>query len=430
MQSPKGYELQQLAGSPDQLDTYGQKLKDLASTMARSSLRLAKIGESEVSSKGTRELKNDAEKCIDGLNKAEIRYRETGSALLTYSTALRTAQTWIGANEESIRSAQNAADSAQRQADDAKRNAEAPDLDADQKSTRNAELNQANSDLDAANNHLNELWTTFETKFEEWDAAYNKAVTDLSEAQDRAKNNDGFWDVLDKVLAVLAIVGLVVAILAICFTGVGFLAVLGVVIGALSLLGTLVKFFAGRASLGEVFLAALGVIPFGKLAKLTPVGKLDEVMTSAKSTVSQAIRSTPLKNPFSGSGIFSRIGNGLANATPIRQGREVLDALRKGVSETWQTSCFQLPKPKPGQVGFMDWLAHGGRAGAREHAAVGNFVNTMKTHPYSDALAPVIDDALSYLSSNGAPIRNAASHILGLGAAGTGVASSTPGAWD
>lgn len=76
---------------------------------------------------------------------------------------------------------------------------------------------------------------------------------------------------VEAMLVVLMYVGIALLVVAFFVTGpLALLAgVLAAVAGVLSLLGEIAKLNAGRGDWGSVALAAVGIIPFGKLAKFT-----------------------------------------------------------------------------------------------------------------------------------------------------------------
>ena len=58
------------------------------------------------------------------------------------------------------------------------------------------------------------MWSAFDSVFDEWSDAYDAAVDGIEKAIDTAGNNDGFWEFIDQVLDVIAIVLVVLSIIA------------------------------------------------------------------------------------------------------------------------------------------------------------------------------------------------------------------------
>lgn len=303
MRSPVGnHELRQLEGRADDLWSRGDAWVKLGMVMERTATALTDISDSDVcKSQGTEKLAELAGDSADDLSKAAIRYKDTGRAVRTYANALDTAQSWIRTHQSEIESAERSYDSAV----DAKRSADRSlasvlavaawetEPTAAESSAARDSATDAGAALASAETSRNELWSQFDHVFEVWSEAYDDAVDDIQKAMDSADNNDGFWEFVDSALEVLGWVLVALTVIALVI-GAPLAGLLGAVILALSVLVlalTALKFFTGRATLSDLGLAALSLLPFGVgklLSKGAPV--LSTVIRTGRSVTTGVIR--------------------------------------------------------------------------------------------------------------------------------------------
>ena len=142
--------------------------------------------------------------------------------------------------------------------------------DRDDKERIEEALSGAQTRADAAEQRFIADGEDYDRLFERWETdEYQEAVDKITKAID-ANLNDSGWDNffggLDTVLEILKWVGLVLAVLALILGG-PILALAVLIVGAISLIGTIVLAIDGRKGLSDVFWAAIGVLPVGKLGK-------------------------------------------------------------------------------------------------------------------------------------------------------------------
>lgn len=370
MRSPEGdHELRQLEGRPGDLWNRGDGWVKLADVMEHTSGELTAIGDSSVhKSKGTEKLGEKAAESADDLLAASVRYRETGKVLRTYANALEVAQNWLTRNLDAVEQAERdyqAAVDAKAEAVDAKNDLEnnwpwEDDPSASEKTAASDAVADAASSVTSAKSTRDQLWSEFDQVFEEWEDAYESAVGGIQRAMDTAGNNDGFWEAVDTLLDVIAVVLIVLSVIALII-GAPLTGLLGLVILGLTLLVvglTLLKFAFGRATLSDVAWSLVGLLPFG-------IGK---VLSKGAPVLSQIVRG----------------GRGVVTAA-IRSGLPRVSLLRP---TTWTSPLRSLVAPvrswlalpKPGMfVNPFRSLAMGGT----EAAQVQNFLNTMRGTQWS-----------------------------------------------
>lgn len=361
MRSPNtGHELRPLEGTPVDISTRATHLKTLATTMETTADQLKNIGDSSVhKSKGTDKLAEMAKETHGDLADAAVRYRGTGAALATYADALQTAQSWLRSNLDDVETAERefqSAVSAKAEADQAEMHATNLASGSDDDSLSQAqtqaesEANSAASALTAATTRRNEMWTSFDDMFGTWSDAYDDAVDGIENAIDTAGNNDGFWEFVDDLLDVIAIVLVVLSIIALVI-GAPLTGLLGMVIFALaaaSFLLTALQFAFGRASLSDLAWSAVGLLPFG-VGKLLARGvpTLGTVVQGGRGAVTTAIRAglprfsllRPTTWATPAQSLFAPVRSWLALPSPSML-TNPLTAIRLGSAETAQVSTF------------------------------------------------------------------------------------------
>lgn len=295
-------ELRPLEGNPTTIWEDGQAFVTLAGTMSDTAELLVEIGDSSVhKSKGTDRLGDMAKDSSGDLADAAVRYEGTGKALRTYAEALRVAQNWIDLHQADVERAERAYQDAldDKEAADREVAAVGHQWPWEDEPTQ-AEKDQASSAATTAGNVLQAAeierdtqWQAFDQTFSVWSDAYDAAVDGVQGAMDAADNGDGFWGFVDDLLTVISVVLIVLTVVALIigapFTGLLAGVILGLTLLSLGL--TALKWADGRATLTEVGLAALGLLPFGigrVLSKGVPA--LGGVISGGRGIVTGVIR--------------------------------------------------------------------------------------------------------------------------------------------
>lgn len=295
-------ELRPLEGNPTTIWEDGQAFVTLAGTMSDTAELLVEIGDSSVhKSKGTDRLGDMAKDSSGDLADAAVRYEGTGKALRTYADALRVAQNWIDLHQAEVERAERAYQDAldDKEAADREVAAVGHQWPWEDEPTQ-AEKDQASSAATTAGNVLQAAeierdtqWQAFDQTFSVWSDAYDAAVDGVQGAMDAADNGDGFWGFVDDLLTVISVVLIVLTVVALIigapFTGLLAGVILGLTLLSLGL--TALKWADGRATLTEVGLAALGLLPFGigrVLSKGVPA--LGGVISGGRGIVTGVIR--------------------------------------------------------------------------------------------------------------------------------------------
>lgn len=340
--SPQRHVLRRLEGHPDDIQQYGRDLKSAAAVMTTTADQLKKI------SQGTRDIaiavsvdkiREKAGDTYPDLEKASIRYHDTGAVLIGYGSALRTAQNTIHPLIDDIQTAHGDVDDAREAERDARRKVRdngitmpwEDEVSDQQKHADQATLDGAEGTTGRAEAHLESLWGQFDRAFSTWSDAYDDAVDGIEEAFDAADNNDAWGEDLLPILGWIA-VGL--AVVALFVTGPIALAIaaIGAVVAAVMLTINLLKFAKGRGNWLDLGMSIIGLIPFarpliqGARAGLAGLRGTSALFATGRGILRTSIRAglprwgiTPLSGgPFrmlaQGTGnVFKGLGNSVMN---------------------------------------------------------------------------------------------------------------------
>ena len=282
-------EFQPLAGDPDVLQTKATHYAEIADAITRSVTTLHKINEvDQMKSQATEKVKEKAEEVSRDIDKARDRYAVTAKALLTYSTALRTAQdhanaaiTRIGHASDAASQAQHSATTAQQKSDDSQKDPTNPEAATDKTAATTAQ--NAATSADAALAAAQKEW---HDALDAKNSAADSAISAIVEVVDGSKNHglkDGFWDNFGSFVSALydalKVVCKWAAILSIFLS---WVPILGEVLLALAAIGAIidlieasVAFAQGKGSFGDLLLAAGGAVLTifgGKLIEMAAKG--------------------------------------------------------------------------------------------------------------------------------------------------------------
>jgi hypothetical protein len=274
--TPGGREVRSIDGSPSSIAAHATAIEDLGQKMASAALTLELFADGTVGKGESFEaIREQAKKVHADLSTAAKRYRPSGEALAAYGRSLETAQGATGwrvsgaeRTWEEVRAASLALGGAAAEKREWERNER---NDVEQIGTAPSDASEQAA-FDAAVEDWEYYWSGFDAPTETWEGAYEAACSGLEKVNEDGVS-DSFWDnsmpFVEAMLAVLLWVGIALLVVAFFITGpLALLAgVLAAVAGVLSLLGEIAKLNAGRGDWGSVALAAVSIIPFGKLAK-------------------------------------------------------------------------------------------------------------------------------------------------------------------
>jgi hypothetical protein len=276
-ETPGGRRVRHIDGEPTPISRHASDIEDLGDMMARAANTLELFADGTIGQgESFEKIREQAKEVYEDLRVASQRYRPSGSALAAYASALSTVQSstdWRVTGAERTWPDVRAASWALSEAEGEQRDYDRTADDDEESTTPRPTTDAEQSAFDSAVESWESYWGAYDAPVETWESAYDRAVGSLERTNENGVS-DSFWDnampFVEAMLVVLTVVGVLLLIAAFVFTGpLALLAgVLGVIAGVLSLMGEIAKMNAGRGDWTSVAFAALGVIPFGKLAKL------------------------------------------------------------------------------------------------------------------------------------------------------------------
>lgn len=278
-----GRRVRHIDGEPATISLRATEIEDLGDKMSRAAATLQLFADGTIGrGESFDKIREQAQEVYEDLRVASERYRPSGSALADYATSLTTVQSstdWRvdGADRTwpDVRDASRALSAAEGDQRDFDRTAD----DEEESTTPRPTTDAEQSAFDSAVDSWETYWSAYDAPVETWESAYELAVGSLQRTNENGVS-DGFWDnampFVEGMLTVLFYVGIALMVVAFFVTGpLALLAgVLAAVAGVMSLMGEIAKMAAGRGDWTSVALAAVGVIPFGKLAKLGSLADL------------------------------------------------------------------------------------------------------------------------------------------------------------
>ncbi|MGR0221148.1 hypothetical protein [Agromyces sp. ZXT2-6] len=266
--SPRGREIERIDDRGDAIAARGSRVEDLGERMLRAADTLRLMVDGQVGSGlSLDEVRSRGEDVHADLKRAGERYRPSGTALRSYGEALAEVAPGLNRAADDCETLWGTVRSRAADVDDAELTPAGEDGGTD---AREAATSAAASSLTTAKSEWEEAARRFDGYYDTWDSAYDDAVAGLRGANEDGVK-DGFWDdalpFVEGLVTVLEAIGFVL-VLAALIVGGPLIAVLATIAALLVLLGTIVLFAKQRKSGGDLAMAVIGVIPFGKLAKL------------------------------------------------------------------------------------------------------------------------------------------------------------------
>lgn len=251
-----------LPGEPYEIRALARRYRDTSDEIRRAADRLSKAGNSTDGVwKGLagKEFPDKARDLAARIQKAESRYRETGTALARFSERAEQAQAEAAGAASAARTAQAHVDATQP----VERPADAPVMTPQE----SADALQRGADHE----HYSRQLSTAHTVFHEAKADYDRAARECHDAIHDAAHQDGLkdswwyrhWSSIVKALAIIAIIVLVVALVVLALPA--LMAAAGVAMGASLAAGLLTATSVVELAGAALAVAILGMDMDGRL---------------------------------------------------------------------------------------------------------------------------------------------------------------------
>jgi len=333
-QSPKGREIQPVTGDSAVIVARGNKIEELGEQMSEAANVLEQIATGELADgqmqgKAVAELQDKIGSSYETLREASELYTPVGPLIAAYGESLGELQAKMGPLVESCTDKWTTYEGlpGDREEDDAEGQA------------KKAAYDEWQDDA--------ESW---DAQYDTWEDAYDLAVNGISNEM-AGSIKDGFWEVFGFLIKILEVIAMVF-MLAGLFLG-GIVAVIGFALGALVLIGKIVQASAGKATVTDVLLAVLAILPFGKLGQIGKAwGQLGKGAATSGKTAGAAgrgfgnftlKRAAPLVPPPVNVTFGAKFKTALSISTGFR------DVPRTRAA--WMANPFKPPKDIP--VGIM-----------------------------------------------------------------------------
>lgn len=335
LRTHNGHRVEVLEGDAAGIVARGREIEDLGEQMIGAADILREVGDGATEERGRsiERIRSEVGDAHEELRKAGERYKPTGGVMKSYGEKLADVQAAMRTIVRDAADAKTALDQKRAAAASAASAAEdAPDADPTDATAveRNRRLQESAATAQtAAGNAEDELdaqYALFDSQWDLWDEAYETAlrgITDATEGNVSDNWTDDLAGVVEVVLEVLAWAGVVLAIAALIIGG-PFIALIAAIAGVIALIGTVFLWAKGRRGLADVGWAIVGVLPFGKLGKLSQSGKrltgLKEFLAGPYLEIATPLRRMTalrgLTNPANlraGGGLGQRAASGLAS---------------------------------------------------------------------------------------------------------------------
>lgn len=290
MKTHKGHEVEVVAGDAGSIQNRGTQIKELGDQMVAAAGTLKGIKDGSLVGKGYAmdKIKDVVGEVHGDLDEAGRRYKPAGKTLSDYATVLasvqaqmRTIVTDCGTSQAALNSAEGDAEQADHalslhntamaEHPSAPENAAADRTKGQNLSGAASAAHSALSTAKADHDHNLER---FDTAYDTWHEAYEKAVSGLGDANKIGE--DTTWENIAGVLAVISDwvgwIGLAIAVVGLIVGG-PFFAIAALVVGVIALGLTFALMFDGRKDGWDLAWAVVGILPVGKLGKIFGDGK-------------------------------------------------------------------------------------------------------------------------------------------------------------
>jgi len=270
--SPAGHEIRKISGDGAEITRRGTEMESLGMQMRESAALLKAIVDG-ARGKGYSidSLKESAGEVHADLAKAGDRYEPSGTVLRRYGEALEDVQSTIDTIVDNCVELWSRYQGANGAYGEAGRRIPPTDETPEQTAQREDHLDELRGSRDAAFDAWEVEAARYDQPYDTWNTAYENALTGLEDANDRGVE-DRWWDnalpFVEGLLTVLTFVGIALAVLAIIVGG-PWILLAGAIVGLAALALTTFKVLAGgRGGWQDIAIAAIGVFPFGRMAKL------------------------------------------------------------------------------------------------------------------------------------------------------------------
>ncbi len=269
--SPKGRQIEYVEGSPDEIIERGNAITTLGDQMLESACVLEDIKNNALEygsqqGKAIEKLRDSIGDSFETLRKAGELYQPVGPVITAYGLALDDVQPLIKSAVDDCEDRWSHYASLPGDKDDSHTADDGGFLGLGDTDEEEAADNQAKQ---AAYDAWVERAEDFDRHYDTWEDAFDTAVEQIGDEM-AGSIKDSFWSTLTDFLEIAA---LVVGIAALIIGG-PIAAAIALAVGAALLITTIMSYANGERGKWDIALAAVGVVPFGKVSSLAKVSHL------------------------------------------------------------------------------------------------------------------------------------------------------------
>src|SRR5690606_16795545 len=282
--SPRGREISYVEGRPSEIISRGNEIKNLGEKMRNSAevLEDIKTRASDNQGEAIESLRESIGDSYKTLFEAADLYEPVGPVISTYGEELQTIQPVIKRHVDDCESLWSTYESLPGDKDRPGGAAGAM-----RQAGMSDEAREEEAEEDEAKQQAYDNWKAeaelFDSAYDTWENAFDSAVEGIGEEM-AGSIEDSFWDnwgdVIDFIGEILSWASLVLGIAALIFGG-WVLALIAVGVALAYLAVVAVKAANGQADWKDIGLAALGVLPVGKVTNLTKLAHLGKAPMGA-----------------------------------------------------------------------------------------------------------------------------------------------------
>lgn len=276
--SPRGREIKHVEGRPGdivsrgkQIESLGKKMHDAATTLQ--TLKDNTLSDGQQQGQAIQKLQEIIGDSHEKLREAGDLYEPVGPVLVQYGESLESCKPRIDGSANTCKELWSTYESLPGDKDDSTTEEEGGLLGIGGTDKEEATENKAKKE--AYENWQSEA-EVFDTWYDVWEDAFDTATNGITDGTSGAIE-DSWWsdaaDILGWVAFAVGIVALVI--------GGPILGALALIVGALYLVAVLGQFFNDEANGWDIFLAAVAIVPIGKLSTFAKLGHLNKAASKA-----------------------------------------------------------------------------------------------------------------------------------------------------
>lgn len=276
--SPKGREIKHVEGTPGdivsrgkQIESLGKKMRDAATTLQ--TLKDNSLSDGQQQGQAIQKLQEIIGDSHEKLREAGDLYEPVGPVLVQYGESLESCKPRIDGSANTCKELWSTYENLPGDKDDSATEEEGGLLGIGGTDKEEAADNKAKKD--AYDNWKAEA-ETFDTWYDVWEDAFDTATNGITDGTS-GKIEDSFWSDIAEVMAVVTVVIAVVALV----IGGPILAAIALVAGVIYLAAVIGQYCNDEANKTDIFLAAVSIIPVGKMTTFGKLAHLNKAATKS-----------------------------------------------------------------------------------------------------------------------------------------------------